>query len=92
MPDPKQLAVGDRVVFSSIPAEWQSANYQVLPECRELMEILVARRGSSRVAWIDEYGQPWIEVRVREKDGSLALHTWSIMETTGWRPVRKRRA
>ena len=43
----------------------------------------------SRVYEIDEYGQPWIRAKIRER-GKLREHFWAIFESTGWRRVSRR--
>jgi hypothetical protein len=54
------------------------------------MKKMIKRGRSSRVREIDEYGQPWIHARIRER-GSIHYHSWAIFESTGWRRVNRRR-
>lgn len=86
MPDPKQLNVGDRVKFVSMPEEWQAPGYCVHSESVEFMQVMISRRWPSRVYEIDEYGTPWIAARIR-KDEHIEHHTWGIFEKTGWRLI-----
>jgi hypothetical protein len=89
MPDPKTLRVGDLVRFVAIPDEWSRPGYFVHPESVAFMKKMIRRPWPSRVYEIDEYGQPWILAKVRER-GKLQTHTWAIFESTGWRPVKRR--
>ena len=91
MPDPRQLKVGDRVRFVSLPEAWQHPKYRVDSESRELIELLIARRRPCRISRITEDGYPWIDARVRRPDGTIAYHSWGIYESTGWRLVRPSR-
>ena len=79
MPDPMKLQVGDRVRFVDLPEEWQDPQYTVLPESVEFMEAMIARSWPSRVYEVDEFGTPWVAVRLR-KDGEIEHHTWGILE------------
>lgn len=89
MPEPKQLKIGDRIKFVSLPEEWQDPKSLVTEEDIKFMKIMIVRRWPSRVCGIDEYGTPWIDARTRGKRG-WEWHSWSIFEKTGWRLVAKR--
>jgi len=89
MPDPKRLKIGDLVKFVALPDEWQAPNYHVHEESVEFMKVMIARRWPSRVCEIDDWGNPWISARIRE-EGEIRLHSWAIVEKTGWRLVRRR--
>jgi hypothetical protein len=90
MPDPKSLKVGDLVRFVSIPTEWSTPGYTIHRDSVLFMKKMIKRGRSSRVREIDEYGQPWIHARIRER-GSIHYHSWAIFESTGWRRVNRRR-
>src|ERR1700722_13513525 len=90
MPDPKSLKVGDRVRFVSLPTEWSEAGYTLPPCDLSFMKKMIRRTWPSRIENIDEYGQPWISARIREKDGKLHFHWWAIFESTGRRLVNRR--
>lgn len=90
MPNPRELKIGDRVRFVSIPDGWSEPGFFVSKESRDFMNLLIARRGSSRIDEIDEFGYPWITARVRNRDGTIHHHSWMITDTTGWTLVRKR--
>jgi hypothetical protein len=90
MPDPKSLKVGDRVRFVAIPTEWSQPDFTVQPCDRSFMKKMICRTWPSRIDKIDEYGQPWISARIREKDGKFHFHSWAIFESTGWRLVNRR--
>ncbi len=87
MPDPKRLRVGERVVFNSLPKEWAVPGYTLLPESAAFMAHLVKWRRVCRIDSIDEFGTPWITVRIRRTTGTT-VETWGIFERTGWRRVR----
>ena len=89
MPDPHSLKVGDRIRFVSIPEEWNEPGREPTRESMRFMKHMLKRKSLSRVYEIDEYGQPWISARLRI-NGKVEHHRWAIMESTGWRKVRKR--
>ena len=89
MPDPKCLKVGDLVRFTALPDEWSRPGFWVHRESVAFMRALIRRARPSRVAEIDEYGQPWIRARLWLR-GRLHHHSWGIMESSGWRLVGRR--
>lgn len=90
MPQPQSLKVGDLIRFVALPDEWSRPGRAVVPESIAFMQKMVTRRRPSRVAEIDEFGYPWINARLREC-GTLRYHGWAIMESTGWRLVKRRK-
>ncbi|HKX46347.1 MAG TPA: hypothetical protein VJP77_06560, partial [Planctomycetota bacterium] len=91
VPDPREIAVGDRVVFTALPGEWAAPRYRVPRGDRAFMKAMIARGRPARVFRIDVSGHPWIAARFRDPDGSPVHHDWLITEHTGWRRVRRRR-
>ena len=91
MPDPRQLQVGDRLRFTSLPEEWSDPDFTVHSDDLAFMHYLVSRRRPCRVARVDEFGTPWIDARIRLADDTLEHHSWGVFETTGWRKVQRRR-
>ena len=89
MPDPKELKVGGKVKFFSLPEEWQEDGFYVHEESVDFMKAMIRRKGPSRICQVDQYGYPWIEARIRE-NGKLVCHSWAIMEHSGWRRVKMR--
>jgi len=89
MPNPRDLRVGDFVRFTVLPDEWRRPGYTLHRDSLSFMRILIRRRFPSRVYEIDKYGVPWIAARIRRR-GRVEHHSWAIMETTGWRHVRRR--
>jgi hypothetical protein len=89
MPDPKALRIGDLVRFVSFADEWSKPGCFVPASCRAFQKALIRRRRPSRISWIDEWDTPWIEVRLRVR-GRIHIHTWGILESTGWRLVKRR--
>ena len=53
------------------------------------MKAVIARGFPLRIYEIDEYGQPWVEIRLKCPEG-YEQHTWCVMEKTGWRKVMTR--
>lgn len=90
MPDPKCLKRGDLVRFVSLPEEWSEKKFSISAESISFMKKMIKRSWPSRVCEIDEFGNPWISARIRER-GRCRHHTWAIMESTGWRCVERRR-
>ena len=89
MPDPKLLRVGDFVRFVALPDEWSRPGFTTPPDSIAFMKQMIRRSWPSRVYEIDEYGQPWIRAKIRER-GKLREHFWAIFESTGWRRVSRR--
>jgi hypothetical protein len=90
MPDPRELKIGDRIRFLSLPDEWNDPKCCVFEESVAFMRTLISRRRACRVAEIHADGYPWINARVRSIDEVLEYHSWGIYEASGWRLVRKR--
>lgn len=90
MPDPKQLKVGDRVRFVSLPDEWEDPESTILPDSIEFMNVMIARLWPSRVYEVDECGTPWIAAQIRQGD-QIEHHRWGITEESGWRLVKPRK-
>ena len=86
MPDPKRLHVGERVEFYALPAEWRVPGYTLHPESAEFMAHLVKWRRMVLIDRIDEYGTPWVTVRIHRSRGT-SVDRWGIFERTGWRRV-----
>jgi hypothetical protein len=86
--EPESLKVGDLVRFVAIPDEWLSPGCTVHAESIAFMKKMVRRSWPTRVSEIDEYGHPWIHARIRER-GRMRHHSWAIMESTGWRLVKR---
>lgn len=89
MADPGILRVGDYVRFIALPEEWSRPKYSLPRDSLSFMKILIRRRFPSRVYKIDEYGTPWISARIRRR-GRIEHHIWGILESSGWRKVRRR--
>lgn len=89
MPEPQSLKVGDLVRFVTLPEEWSRPGYTIHAESISFMKDMIRRSWPSRVWMIDEYGQPWIQARIRKRTRTH-YHSWAIMESTGWRLVNRR--
>ncbi|MCA9322294.1 MAG: hypothetical protein KDB53_16250 [Planctomycetes bacterium] len=90
MPDPRELRVGDRVRFVSLPTEWESPTYSIQADSVKFMRTLIARNYSQRISEIDEHGFPAICATIRDRKGQVSSHWWLIVETTGWVRVKPR--
>ncbi len=91
MPNPKDLKLGDKVRFISRPDEWAQPGYRIDSDDIVFMDRLIARGYPARICRIDEYGNPWIRVRLKS-DSGYEHHTWSITESSGWMKVVPRNA
>jgi hypothetical protein len=89
MPDPRQLKVGDRVKFVSLPEEWRYPGNHIHRDSLAFMRKMIRRKSSSRVAMIDAWGYPWVRAVMFQR-GKWHHHSWLISESTGWRLVRRR--
>ncbi len=89
MPDPRDLKPGDLVRFVALPDEWDRPGYTLHRDSLAFMKRMIRRTFPSRVCEIDEYGTAWIAARIRRK-ARVEYHSWAIIESTGWRHVRRR--
>ena len=83
MPNPKNLKINDKVKFVSIPEEWSAKDYRVFPEDIKFMKKLIKRSWPCRICEMDQYGNPCIHIKLKNKD-KYEYHSWSITEKTGW--------
>lgn len=90
MPDPTQLSIGDKIRFVARPDEWLQEGFVVQEETLEFMDRVIERGSPSRIAEIDEYGTPWVNVRLKIEN-EWEYHTYGILEETGWIQVRPRK-
>jgi hypothetical protein len=91
MPDPKSLRIGDLVRFTDLPEEWARPGFLVPGSSRAFMNKMLKRSWPSRVYKVDEQGHAWIRARFCER-GRFHYHDWMIVESSGWRLVRRRMA
>lgn len=83
MPTPKKLQIGDWIKYVERPLEWKSKRFRVDKWDIEFLDKLIARGRWQRISTIDEYGNPWIQVRIKY-DAKYEHHTWAILESSGW--------
>ena len=83
MPNPKNLRVGDRIKYVCRPREWSNINFRVCEDDKIFLDELIKRGYWQRVYEIDEYGYPWIYIRLSIKN-KVEIHTWAIFEESGW--------
>ena len=83
MPDPKKIKVGDYIKYVNRPVECSSESYKVDKWDVDFLDKLIMRGRWQRIAFIDEYRNPWIYVKLNI-DGKIEHHTWSIFENSGW--------
>ena len=84
MPDPKLLKVDDKIRYISRPLEWNNLKFRICEEDKIFLVAVIARGYWQRVYEIDEYGNPWIEIRLNV-NGNIQVHTWAIFEESGWK-------
>jgi hypothetical protein len=82
MPSPKKLKVNDKIVFVSIPKEWERKDFQLLDEDKEFMLILIKRKRKLKVTRICDHGHPWIDFKI-SINGEIEYHSWAVLENTG---------
>lgn len=85
----RTLRVGERIRFVRVPAEFDRPGYVVARDTRRLFEHLVRRGRSHRIAWIDAWGLPYIDLRFRRVRGRRINESLGIHEAC-WVRVRPR--
>lgn len=83
MPNPKNLVIGDKIRFTSRPEEWSAPNFTIQDDDITFIDKLIEGGCIAEVNEVDEYGNPWVFIRVKI-DGENEEHAWSIFESTGW--------
>ncbi|GDY13882.1 hypothetical protein LBMAG53_27600 [Planctomycetota bacterium] len=83
MPNAMTLKVGDWIKYVDRPLEWKSKRFRVNRWDIEFLDKLIARGRWQRISKIDEYGTPWIFVRLKYNN-HYEHHTWAIFESSGW--------
>ena len=87
----RTLRVGERIRIVRVPIEFGQPGYFVDPDTRRLFELLVQRGRSHRIAWIDDSGLPYIDLRFRRFRGRRMYEGLGLVEDC-WVRVRPRRA
>jgi hypothetical protein len=87
----RTLRVGERIRIVRVPIEFDQPGYFVARDTRRLFELLVQRARSHRIAWIDGWGLPYIDLRFRRFRGRRMYEYLGIWEDC-WVRVRPRRA
>jgi hypothetical protein len=86
----KDLKAGDRIRIFAVTGQG-NPNLYLHPDTRRVYKKLIARKGSVRIYWIDEYGSPWYWCRFKRKNGTWEYHSLSVMDTdANWVLVKKR--
>ena len=85
----KTLKVGDRIRLFEVPREFFQEGYYIHRDTMRVYKKLVARKRPLRIAWIDEYGHPWIVCRFREK-GRWHWHSLAFNHDGIVRVLRRR--
>jgi hypothetical protein len=87
----RTLRVGELIRIVRVPEEFDEPGYVIAPDTRRLFARLVAERRSHRIAWIDDWGVPSIDLRFRRtRSGTLIHESLDIIEDC-WVRVRRRR-
>jgi hypothetical protein len=86
----RSLRVGDRIRFVRVPKEFDRPDFVVQPDTRRLFELLVQRGRAHRIAWIDDWGVPYIDLQFRVLRGRRIYERLGILEDC-WVRVRSTR-
>lgn len=89
MPNPKTLKIGDKIKFIHHPVEWDDPKFHIDKWDKKFMDILISRGYWQKISKIDEYGKPWIQTRIKNKN-RVEHHGWAIVEKTGWIKYNKK--
>ncbi len=76
----RTLRVGDRIRFVRVPAEFDRRACVVAADTRRLFECLVRRGRPHRIARIDDWGLPWIDIQFRRRRGRRLYESLGILE------------
>ena len=74
----QKLRVGDRIRLTEVPSEYFAKGYYTHPDTIRTYKRLLRRKRPLRIAWIDEYGHPWIRCRFPRKKGGWEWHTMAF--------------
>jgi hypothetical protein len=85
----RELRVGDRIRIVRMPTGVDAPGYTSHRDTRRLYQRLIARRRSSRVFEIDDWGLPWIRCRFCRKHGIWEYHSLAINDDS-WVRVKPR--
>jgi hypothetical protein len=88
--DWRDLRVGERIRIVQMPLGAVTPGCTFFPETRRLYKRLIARGRSLRVFQIDEYGLPWIQCRIRLRNGKWEHH-WLAVNDNSWVRVKHRK-
>jgi hypothetical protein len=70
----RTLRIGDRIRFLHMPKEWDHPGWFVPAETRRLFQRLVREKRPRRIAGIDDWGVPWIDLRPRRLRNGRVIH------------------
>jgi hypothetical protein len=84
------LKIGDKVQIQSIPGESSTVPIFLHEDTRIVYEKIIKRGTPVRISKIDEYGQPWYNVKFKENT-EWEFHSLSITSNDkNWIKVEKR--
>lgn len=85
------LRAGDLIRFVRMPS-WSDVPWVSFhTDTRRLYRKLLARTRPTHVAYIDEFGGPWIRYRFRDRKGRMERHHLLVNDDS-WVKVKKRKA
>jgi hypothetical protein len=90
--DWRDLRIGDRIRFVSMPTEFARPGYFVHRDTLRVYRRLIERRRPVRIAYFGDWGDqkvPWIRCQFCRKDGRIEYHSLMINHD-GWVRVRPR--
>jgi hypothetical protein len=91
MPDRTKLKVGDRIRLLCVPAADLKQRERELRECAgyagwtaDTIERILRQDPFVRIDRIDEYGQPWFNYTLVDRDGVAEEHTLVVIDDDSW--------
>lgn len=95
MPDWKKLKIGDTIRILSVPPEDLAQREQEiekgLPDAgftANAIEKIIVQHSEVIINGIDEYGTPWYEAIIINKDGEEEIHSVAISDNFTWEFIK----
>jgi hypothetical protein len=86
----RKLRVGDCVRYVQMPGG-NVPGYYLHKDTRRLFKRLIAKRTILRIKRIDEWRQPWTEIRFKNKAGRREHHSLAVVDADDdWELVSRR--
>jgi hypothetical protein len=91
MKDFRNLKVGDRIRIQRVAegdlAQAKAERTQRIEDAgitANTLEKVIKQCPVQTIAWIDEYGYPWFECTITNRQGEREEHCFAIMENESW--------